>query len=208
MASVEEQFESPPPSPSPLLSPPVDPRTPSPEPVEFSSHFAQPPSFWEPYIPISTSKPLAPVINVDDICEQFNLPFNLFALEEEDRMGVAYAFETHAIMAGETSLVERRYRQKLIVARTLELQFQRAQRQMKKLSVELDLTVIAALKKVASVTVPSKRDAPGCKQMDLQAYCPDVLRLPDCVQLSRKREIHLGTRTLLTSCTQVSGAQA
>lgn len=108
-------------------------------------------------------------------------------------MGVAYAFETHAILTGEASLAERRYRQKLIVARTFELQFQKAQQQVKKLNVELDLIVVAALKKVAPVTAPSKRYPSDYKDVDLQAHCPDILRLPECVHLSRKCKIYLGT---------------
>jgi len=93
-------------------------------------------------------------------------------------MEVAYAFETHAILTNEVNVAERRYRQTLIVARTLELKYQKAQRQLKKLSVELDLIVVAALKKVA----------PGSERADLKAHCPEILRLrlPECVHLSQE----------------------
>lgn len=106
-------------------------------------------------------------------------------------MGVAYAFETHALLANEVGAAERRYRQHIILARKYELQFRKAEKQLKKLNLELDLTVVAALRKAAPATIPGRHDTPGCEHMDLQARCPDILRLPMCARLPRKPEIHL-----------------
>jgi len=190
----QDRFGSDSPSTSPPTSPVTCPCT-SPQPVELSSHFEQEPSFWEPYVPLSACTPTpnaSPNNSAEEIFERHKLPFNLLALEEADQMGVAYAFETQAILASEVGLAERRYRQQIIIAKAYELQFLKAQQQLKKLNAQLDLTVIAALKKVAPVTTPSSHDDPGCRYLDLQSHCPDALRLPACVQSSGERCMNLG----------------
>lgn len=129
-------------------------------PISFSTHLGPDPSFWAPFTPLTStpqSKPAQPS-SVDEIYKQHNIPFNLCALEEIDRLTIAYAFEERAIMVDQLNIVERRRRQQLVLARTIELDAETAYTQLLDMNQTIDEAMVTALRSVAHALPAVEQD--------------------------------------------------
>jgi hypothetical protein len=137
--------------PAPPMISPASPQPPPP--ILFSSYFHDP-SFWAPYVPLAenvVAKHSIP-ITAASIYKELGLPFNLYTLNEKDRMALAHAFEERAILVSTLAAAQHRHRQQVILARACEVDVLQLQDQLQEFSKKLDMAVITALSSVATAT--------------------------------------------------------
>ena len=80
------------------------------------------------------------------------LPPSLNAAEETRKLAIAYVCEAHNALASEAITIERRYRQCLVAARSLELRMLTARGKVGQLKQRVDMLVGIALDEIAATT--------------------------------------------------------
>lgn len=110
----------------------------------------------------------------NDIYKELKLPFNLYTLNEKDRMALAYAFEERATLVCNLAATEHRHRQQVILARSCELDVLQGKEQLRELNERLDLAVITALTNVTAATSSSD----GQEEADHQTHHQNVSQAP------------------------------
>jgi len=79
---------------------------------------------------------------------EINLPPALDSMDEAERSGLSYAFDSQDILALEVKIAERRYHQMILMARIHFLRLQTARQKLEDIKQRVDWTLNAALEEV------------------------------------------------------------
>jgi hypothetical protein len=116
-------------------------------------------SFFSDTSTLNGEPPLLPPEAIENIYKEHHLPLPLQAMDEIDRMGLAYAHEVRNVVQDEVNIAERHYRQTLIMARIYYLRYQRAQDKLQHLQQKLGVLVDVALRDVSNPVSPNFNDS-------------------------------------------------
>jgi hypothetical protein len=95
------------------------------------------------------------LLQCPSLTQKHKIPPELHAMNELDKMGLAYAYEARDVVENELRLAEKRYIQQLIVTKTYLLRLVNAKDKLRQMSHDLDTMVNKALYDISDEENPN-----------------------------------------------------
>jgi len=94
----------------------------------------------------------------DEVYRKHDLPQPLDAMDETDRLGIAYVYEACDVIQDELNIALRRYQQMVLMTRAYQLRVLKTRGRLQKARQDRDLLVNVALRDVTAAANPSPLD--------------------------------------------------